>query len=224
MKTWLGLRIACFAFTFIAIGAHRNANAAATLLNGSFEIGAIPPGTSETGSSGLFWHARDVNLLANPFPIVGSTPFGNQYILMNPGPLGTDEQLVAGFLSGETYAVAFYFASIWGDVPHDAAVSLTISGAATGVFAFTGPAGLGTYAPGNIQFEVAKFIFTTKEDGAVNFLISNLGSAELAVDNVSLRQVPETASNVLLLEGASLLGLFFGWRVRKGRNVAGTSI
>ena len=92
----------------------------------AFETGVIPPGTSQAGSSGLLWSAGDVNLLANPFPLVGSTPFGNQFILMNPGLAGTDAQLVGGFVTCKTYDLfTFCFASIWGGLPSIHFISLT---------------------------------------------------------------------------------------------------
>ena len=65
---------------------------------------------------------------------------------------------------------------------------------------------------------MAQLTFSTTADGAVNFLFSNVGTAELALDNVSLTpHVPEANTSVLLLVGASLLGFVMVRRVFKQR-------
>jgi hypothetical protein len=198
--------------------AFRSAHAVPTLLNGSFEAPAIPPGTALFGDGGTFWFGRDVNIFANNHANIGLTPYGNQYLSMNPGPGGTDQQLVAGFLAGETYLLDVFFADLGGHFNPSSTLSITLTGAATGVSVFnnvlTFP--VGGYGSNNIPFELAQMRFTAIADGSVNFLLSDIGGGNLAVDNVTLNRVPDTNSSALLL-GLGLLGVVFvrralGWQ------------
>ena len=208
MRRLSGPFAACLVSLFSTTVLSSSAHSVPVLQNGSFEEGAIPPGTFEAGSAGLFWSASDVNLLANNrFNL--STSYGNQYIGMNTGEGGTTQQIVPGFLAGEEYMLDLSFAASSGP---NTALSVTLSGAATGVSVFTapdsaplgGPPGVGPVVP--IPFQRAEVPFATIADGSVKFLLSNIGGSGLLVDNVSLNRVSDAGTGGLLL-GLGLLSL-----------------
>jgi protein with PEP-CTERM/exosortase system signal len=204
LKSVPALRAVYLALAFIALAAFRSAYAVPVVLNGSFESPAIAPnfvvqcgGDFWTGNNGSF-------IVSNNFQSRGTTPFGNQYLGLNGSTTtGTDEQNVPGFLAGHNYLFDLFFADSRGGP--NPTLSVTLSGAATGVFVFTAPVS-GPNGNNPIPFQLAEVSFTPSTDGSVDFLLSNIGGDALAIDNVSVREVPDAGSSALLL-GLALLGV-----------------
>jgi len=193
-----------FAVALFVLAALRSAYATPVVLNGSFESPVIPPNSVIAGG-GDFWTGNNGSfIVSNNFQNRGTTPFGNQYLGLNGSTTsGTDQQNVPGFLAGHNYVFDLFFADSRGGP--NPTLSVTLSGAATGVFSFTAPV---TGPDGNnpIPFQLAEVSFTPSTNGSVNFLLSNIGGDALAIDNVSVRQAPDVGSSALLF-GLGLLGL-----------------
>jgi hypothetical protein len=194
----------CFAVALLVLAALRSACATPVVLNGSFESPVIPPNSVIAGG-GDFWTGNNGSfIVSNNFQNRGTTPFGNQYLGLNGSTTsGTDQQNVPGFLAGHNYVFDLFFADSRGGP--NPKLSVTLSGAASGLFIFTAPV---TGPDGNnpIPFQLAKVSFTPSTNGSVNFLLSNIGGDALAIDNVSVRQAPDVGSSALLF-GLGLLGL-----------------
>jgi hypothetical protein len=161
------------ALALIALAAAPSIYAVPVVLNGSFESPAIPP-DSVAGGGGDFWTGNNgAFIVSNNFDNRGTTPFGNQYLGLNGSTTtGTDQQTVAGFLGGNNYLFDLFFADSRGGP--NPTLTVTLSGAATGVFTFTAPVS-GPNGNNPIPFQLAEVPFTASANGSVNFLLSNIG-------------------------------------------------
>jgi hypothetical protein len=169
-------------------------HAAPDLLNGSFEDPPLGPNSisnnNGSGNGGTFWTANNsnVNLISNNFGNLGTTPYGNQYIGFS-GPGASDQQTVSGFLAGQSYVLTLFFSDIANSANSQLTVTVTGAASATGIF---------NAPPDNSQggpypFQQAQVPFTTIAGGDITVALLDSGSANVAVDNVSLASVPEAS-------------------------------
>jgi hypothetical protein len=192
VKTHLSLSVAC-ALAFTAVVFPLRAYAVPAILNGSFEDPALLPNTISAGNGGTSWtpNGANVNLVSNNFNNLGTTPFGNQYLAFSLTG-ASDQQTVSGFLAGQSYVLDLFFADIANNA--NPQLTITISGAASAVGSFNAPVS-GPNGTNPYPFQEATLPFTTTADGAITFLLTDTGSASLAVDNVSFSPaaVPEAS-------------------------------
>lgn len=203
---------ACFALVLAAVITVCSAHADPTVQNGSFESPAIGPNNVVAGA-GDFWSSSTFGCFtdSNNFASFGTTPYGNQYLVLNADANGYVTQGAAGFLAGQTYVLSLFFADYAGRGSNPT-LTVEVGGVATGGGTFfapvSGPNGNNPY-----PFQLAEVSFTPYADGAVEFaLIATNGW--LAIDNVTLAvPEPSTWAAGLLTAGALLCSI---WRRRAG--------
>jgi MYXO-CTERM domain-containing protein len=152
---------------------------AQVLLDGSFETSVIPP-SSEVAGAGPDWTSSGAFLVRNDFGNLGNTPYGSQYLGLNPGSFVT--QTITGFVAGETYVLGADFVS--NGAIGTPQVTFSISGAAVDSQTFSvisNPANNSGFFP----FQSDVLLFTAGSSGSATIEIFSI-NANIAVDNVAL--------------------------------------
>jgi hypothetical protein len=210
MKRPLLLSVASCSLAFAAAAFPLRVDAAPDLLNGSFENPVLPANSISSGNGGTSWTANNsnVNLVSNNFGNLGTTPYGNQYIGFSLTG-ASNQQTVSGFLAGQSYVLTLFFANLAGSA--NPQLTVTISGAANATSIFNPPM---NSSPS--QFQQGEVPFTTIADGDITVALLDSGSANVAVDNVSLTSVPEPSPFAMILL-ATTMAVGFGSRSAKRR-------
>ena len=150
----------------------------------------------------------------------GVTPFGNQYLGLDPrshGFLASDSQDISGFVAGQTYALTLYVAdSDGGNAPQ---LRIVLSdGSDTAYVDRTVDVAVGGPYGDIISFEKIVTTFTSTITGDMTLSLINSGNVysspsadpgSISIDNVSIAAVsavPEPASVLTLALGLGLWG------------------
>jgi hypothetical protein len=214
MKRPLLLSVVSCSLAFAAAAFPLRVYAAPDLLNGSFEDPALAPNSFSSGNEGTSWTANNsnVNLVSDNYGNLGKTPYGRQYLGFT-APAASDQQTVSGFLADQSYVLTLFFADVAGSA--NPQLTVTISGAANATGTFTAP--VSDASGGQYPFQQADVPFTTFADGAVTVALMDSGSADVAVDNVSLASVPEASPAFAMILLATTMAVGFCSRSAKGR-------
>ncbi|MDY0743820.1 PEP-CTERM sorting domain-containing protein [Paucibacter sp. R3-3] len=213
------------ALLLASLAAAASAADAPTILNGSFEDNQLAgPGTS-TGTIADWiktFHGPialvNGDLIDNYGNSYGVTPFGNQYVGLDPITTGFRAgitQIVDNFVAGQTYALTLYVAdSDGGKAP---LLDVMFSDGGATVYQETSynvPVG-GPYGD-VIDFTKVTTLFTAPVSGEIAISLFNNGSAyvttdpgSISIDNVSIAlaaPVPEPTSAALLAVGLLAVG------------------
>jgi hypothetical protein len=211
MRRLFLLSVAFCSLAFAAAAFPLRVDAAPALLNGSFEDPALAPNSISSGNGGTFWTANNsnVNLISNNFGNLGTTPYGTQYIGFSLTG-ASDQQTVSGFLAGQSYVLTLFFANLAGSA--NPQLTVTISGAANASSIFNPPM---NSSPS--QFQQGEVPFTTIANGDITVALLDSGSANVAVDNVSLTSVPEASPAFAMVLLAATMAVGFCSRSAKRR-------
>ena len=172
-----------------------------SLLNGSFEDPVLAPNSIQTGG-GTSWTPNNssVFIISNNFSNFGTTPFGNQYLGFDK-PNAQDEQTVSGFVAGQDYLLDLWISDIANS--SNPKLQVLITGAATAGGTFSA-----SQTP-SLSFLEVQLPFTAVSDGSITLDIIDAGSANLAVDNVSIAEAvpePSTIFAMILVTGTVATG------------------
>jgi hypothetical protein len=169
------------------------------VVNGSFEGTPVSPNSFSSNFTGSSWTPSNSNvlLISNNFGNLGLTSFGSQYLGFTDPGMAT--QTVSGFGADQNFVLELYFADLAGSA--NPQLTVTISGAASASSVFNAPV-TGPMGADPIPFVKVAVPFTTTSAGDITIALADTGSADLAVDNVSL-SVPEVSPvwAMLLLSG-----------------------
>ena len=200
----------CSAILAAVLAAAGSASAAPVVLNGSFESPNISSGSTANG--GTSWTASSTSgvFLFDNSSGAGTTPYGSQFLALNPGQ--SDTQTVSGFQLGQVYTFNAYFADLFNGTNPSLTVSL--SGLVSLSETFTAPVG-GNYRANAIPFQLATFTLPAlTADGSITITLTNASTnGTIAVDNVSV--VPEPSSILAALLGLGAVGWAVGNRRRR---------
>jgi choice-of-anchor C domain-containing protein len=185
---------------------------AVTITNGSFENGAINPGSFVTLNSIDATSITGWRVSTGSVDYIGSywtASDGARSVDLNGLNAGTIEQTITGLTVGNTYRVSFDLAGNPDNGPATKTLDVKVN-LDSNNFNFTVPSGA-THA--NLGWLTQAFIFTADNTSAVLAFQSTTGGdpGQLpaygpAIDNVSISQVPLPASLPLLLSGLGGLG------------------
>lgn len=191
------------------------ANASVTIVNGSFENGAVDPGGFFTpvasgdstsiagwtvGGSGVdyiggYWQPED----------------GKRSIDLSGGAPGSISQLISGLTSGQVYDISFWLS---GNPDGGSTTKVgTVSGGTAQSFSYTLS---GTNSLSNMNWKEFHYVFTAL--GATALLTFSSGTGDAygpALDNVSIAAVPEPATWGMMILGFGLAGGAMRRRSRK---------
>ena len=194
----------------IALGIFFSTSAhAQILLNGGFESPIIPSGTQVSGGGSVWTFTGGAFVNSNNFDNLGNTPYGNQYLELEPG--ASVSQTIAGF-KNDSYFLGLDFADLNGVL----SPSLTLLFNGNPVNTYFGAAQGGSPNPGLINFQSAVLSFGYAPGGTLTITIANTGSSEIAIDNIGLYDtsstVPEPSAWLLMFSGLSFLAV---WRWKR---------
>ena len=194
------LPLSILAAVLVAAG---SAFADPVVLNGSFESPDVVGGSIANG--GTFWTPSGSGVfMFDNVSGFGQTPFGSQYLALNPGR--SDSQTISGFQLGTVYTFSAYFADLINST--DPALTVTLSGVISLSQTFTAPVSRvsGTAA---IPFRQVTFTLPALTvSGALTLTLTNASTnGTIAVDNVSI--VPEPSSVLAAFVGLGVVGCAF---------------
>ena len=135
----------------------------------------------------MSWTPNNSNvfIISNNFSEFGNTPFGNQYLgFSSPG--AQDEQTIPGFVAGQEYVLDLWISDIAGS--SNPQLQVLITGAATATQTFN------ANQTSSLSFLEEQVPFTATIDGSITLDLIDAGSANVAVDNVSIAAVPEPST------------------------------
>ena len=193
----LSICLLIFAATLVAGG---HASAGPTVLNGSFESPDISGGTASNG--GAFWTASSPSVyLVDNVTGLGLTPYGSQFLALNPGQ--SDSQTITGFQLGSIYTFSAYFADLINGT--NPSLTVTLSGLVSLSQTFTAPVG-GPYGNSTIPFTHVIFtIPALTANGTITLTLTDASTnGTIGVDNVSV--VPEPSSILAACVGLGAVG------------------
>lgn len=216
-----------------ALLASASAFADPSIVNGSFEGPVLAaPGKSTGTITG--W----IKTFHGPIALVsgniqdgngdwyGVTPFGNQYVGLDPISTGFRagvSQVLSDFVAGQTYALTLYVADSDGGKAPQLEVMFSDGGSTVYLdTVYNVPLG-GPYGD-VIAFTELTTYFTAPVSGDIALSLFNAGSAyittdpgSISIDNVSISAVPEPSTAASLLLG---LGGLAGWVRRRRQRAA----
>jgi hypothetical protein len=150
----------------------------------------------------------------------GATPFGDQYLGLDPrtrGFVSSDSQTISGFVAGQTYALTLYVADSDGGSAPQLEILLSNDSDTTYLDRYVDVAVGGPYGD-VIDFQKVVTTFTATITGDITLSLINSGNpyaspgadpGSISIDNVSIATisaVPEPASLLTMMLGGLLVG------------------
>lgn len=217
--------LSALGLALVAAGAAAHADPVIT--DGSFEDPAyVSAGVYQGGGAGWttsFHGAVAIvagNIQDGNGDSYGVTPFGNQYLGLDPrtrGFVSSDSQTVAGFVAGQAYALTLYVADSDGGTAPQLDIVFSDGGDTTYVDNTVKVAVGGPYGD-VIQFRKVVTTFTSTITGDMTLSLINSGNVyaspsadpgSISIDNVSIAAVsavPEPAALMSMMLGLAFLG------------------
>lgn len=188
----------------VAFGATGSAQAV-TIVNPSFELGAIGGGFQTKGPGGDLpgWTiGGSIDHIANYW----NAQDGDKSIDLNGNGAGTISQLLTGLYVGTTYRVSFWVSgNPDNNMQPDEKLATLSWGSGTSTVSYTLTA---LNAVNNMQWEERSYTFVATSTSALLSLASDQQNPYgLAVDNFSISAVPEPATWAMMIGGFGAAGV-----------------